>query len=630
VDRLHFGALVAKLDDVARRSPARYRSRVVLLGLLGYAYIFLAVALIVAVLAGIVYVIRTSNSSIGLQLLVKLALPLALVVFAVLRALNVKFPVPEGLPITRADAPELFAMLDELATSLDAPRSDVVLATPDFNASVVEVPRLGILGWPRHYLLLGLPLLSGLTPPQVRAVLAHELGHQSRRHGRVSTWIYRIRTTWTQILNRLRTAGRGSFIFTKFFEWYSPYFAAYSFVLARQQEYEADRHAADLTSAADLGEALISLDTKQRYLNSVLWPRVGTLVAERERPPEAIHTDLARAVAAPLPATHAGRYLTGAMSEDTGLVDTHPALRERLAALRYAPGKERVSSREASPDWNGLTELLSKDAATRLLGVYDSRWRESVGEKWTKAHADRQKQRKRLDALSAKAEDGTATPIEVREHAYLVEELHGWEAATRYYAEYLESNRGDLDVRLAYGKALLWQQDAAGIPQLEAASANPALGPVAHQLIAAFLRDRGDTEGARREDARAQACAEVLEYANAERAAVTRRDTLEPHGMAADVVGQIRAALAGEGAVKRAYAVRKSVEYLPEQSMYVVVVDASFTYGTATKRRALAKRLAQSIALPGRGLIVMAGSDNRWLMRRAKKTPGSLIYTRGK
>jgi Zn-dependent protease with chaperone function len=628
VDRSSFAALVSRLDEFARRSPASYQLRVVLLGLLGYGYIFLAVAIIATVVAGVVYMVTVANPSLGLQLLVKLALPLALVGFAVLRALNVSFPVPDGLPINRTEAPRLFALLDELASSLDAPPSDAVLATPDFNASVVEVPRLGIFGWSRHYLLLGLPLLSALTPAQVRAVLAHELGHQSRRHGRVGAWIYRIRTTWTQILNRLHKRGRSALLFTKFFEWYSPYFAAYSFVLARQHEYEADRRAAELTSPADLGEALINLDTKHRYLDSILWPRVGRLVAERDQPPESVHTGLARRIAAPLPATHAGRYLTGAMGEDTGLLDTHPALRDRLAAIHYAPPKELKPTRDASPEWNGLTELFGADVAARLLGVYDARWRASVAEKWKKGHADSQKRRKRLDELASRVEAGTATSHEAREHAFLVDDIDGWEAAAPHYAKYLAANQGDLEVRLAYGRALLWQQDAAGIPQLEAASANPSLGAVAHQLMAAFLRDHGDVDGARRQLMKAEACAELVSLANAERAGVTRKDTFESHGMAADAVRQIREVLAGEPAVKRAYAIRKTVEHLPEQSMYVIVVDARFTYGTQAKSRALAKRLAETLPLPGRGLIVIAGSTNRWLMRRAKKTADSLVYTR--
>jgi len=54
---------------------------------------------------------------------------------------------------------------------------------------VVQSPREGIVGWPRNYLLIGLPLMKTLSVDQFEAVLAHELGHVARGHGKVSNWI---------------------------------------------------------------------------------------------------------------------------------------------------------------------------------------------------------------------------------------------------------------------------------------------------------------------------------------------------------------------------------------------------------------------------------------------------------
>jgi hypothetical protein len=34
-----------------------------------------------------------------------------------------------------------------------------VLVTPEFNASIAQVPRLGVFGWHRNYLRIGLPLM---------------------------------------------------------------------------------------------------------------------------------------------------------------------------------------------------------------------------------------------------------------------------------------------------------------------------------------------------------------------------------------------------------------------------------------------------------------------------------------
>ena len=90
---------------------------------------------------------------------------------------------------------------------------------------------------------------------EFRAVLAHELGHLSRHHARFGNWIYRIRQTWDRLLAIL--ANEGSLAtkpFAKFLGWYAPYFNAYSFVLARANEYEADAASMRIAGARIGGE----------------------------------------------------------------------------------------------------------------------------------------------------------------------------------------------------------------------------------------------------------------------------------------------------------------------------------------------------------------------------------------
>jgi hypothetical protein len=66
------------------------------------------------------------------------------------------------------------------------PRFHHVLVTDDFNAAVVQAPRLGLFGWYRNYLLIGLPLAKALTVEQFKAVLAHEFAKRHRKP--VSSW----------------------------------------------------------------------------------------------------------------------------------------------------------------------------------------------------------------------------------------------------------------------------------------------------------------------------------------------------------------------------------------------------------------------------------------------------------
>ena len=109
----------------------------------------------------------------------------------------------------------------------------------------MERPRLGPLGWPRRYLILGLPLMATLSPPEFRAVLAHEFAHLRGGHARFGNWIYRLRQTWGQLLAQLEVSPRpGVGLLRAFASWFAPRFNAATYALARRHEFAADRWAA--------------------------------------------------------------------------------------------------------------------------------------------------------------------------------------------------------------------------------------------------------------------------------------------------------------------------------------------------------------------------------------------------
>ncbi|OAN79026.1 hypothetical protein A8B78_01330 [Jannaschia sp. EhC01] len=73
--------------------------------------------------------------------------------------------------LTRADAPGLFNLLDQMCDILGAPGIDGVHVTPDFNAY------LAVYGKNERIVGIGGALWICLTPPQRLALLAHEVAH---------------------------------------------------------------------------------------------------------------------------------------------------------------------------------------------------------------------------------------------------------------------------------------------------------------------------------------------------------------------------------------------------------------------------------------------------------------------
>ncbi|HMA44924.1 MAG TPA: M48 family metallopeptidase, partial [Gemmatimonadales bacterium] len=274
-----YEALVQRLERYAKFHPRGYALRVGALSGFGYAYVWLVLVVAAGLLLGFVRLgLRGELRGGGLF---QITLSLVLLVYTTVRALWVPFERPMGIPIGRAAAPGLMALVDELVGAVRAPPFDEVVVSGDCNASVSQIPRFGLLGGYRNFLVVGLPLAHALTEEEFRAVLAHEVAHVSRAHGRFASWIYRVRTMWVRLSEQMQARRTwGAWLFEWFLRRWSPYFNAYSFVLARTQEREADRFAARAAGAAALGTALMKLEIIGACLERPFWDGVGRRLAD--------------------------------------------------------------------------------------------------------------------------------------------------------------------------------------------------------------------------------------------------------------------------------------------------------------------------------------------------------------
>ena len=359
MDRAAFEALIARMEALAAGKPAAYRRRVFALALLGY----LAAA------------------------------PLLLV----LRSMWIKMETPAGEPLTRAMTPELFRMIDGLRQRLRTPPLHHVLLTPEFNAGVMQVPRLGLFGWHRSYLFIGLPLMKSLTAEQFQAVLAHELAHLARGHARAGNWVYRLRLIWQRLEGVFAASPQwGSGAIRAFFRWYIPRFSATSFPLARANEYEADAAAARLTSARSAAQALTAVSIVGSYLSERYWPKIHSAARELPQPAFAPYSEFMATAIQGVPADELRTWQDTALAAKTSYHDTHPSLADRLQAMRA-----RAEFAPPLTD-NGAERLLGGERA-RLERAFDAQWRERVADSWRQVHEKHQ----RLIGRAAQLQTGT-------------------------------------------------------------------------------------------------------------------------------------------------------------------------------------------------------------------------------
>ena len=107
-----FTALVGRLEAAAQRDPGAYQSRALMLALAGNAYLAGIVALLLASIVGMVAMIAVLKF-----VAVKVAFVLGGFLLVVLRAAWIRLPPPQGIEVTRADAPRLFELIDGLRSA---------------------------------------------------------------------------------------------------------------------------------------------------------------------------------------------------------------------------------------------------------------------------------------------------------------------------------------------------------------------------------------------------------------------------------------------------------------------------------------------------------------------------------
>lgn len=497
-----FTQMVTRLEEYAGREPKKYALRVGLLAALGYAYVLFVLAVVAALLYLLLW-LAFLGGRFNVAV-IKFGWVLLMLAWVVVRALWVKMPAPEGIPLARGQAPRLFGLADELSASLDAPRVHVLQVDGEFNASLAQVPRLGPFGWHRNYLTLGLPLMQALTPEQFRAVLAHELGHLSGNHGRFGSWVYRVRQTWVQLLVRLEREERwGAFVFNKFLNWFAPYFNAYSFVLARRHEYEADRASARVAGGRGAALALAAVNVKGAYLSEEYWPQIFRRAEEQREPTAGAFAGMWPALRGGLAEADAQRFLRLSLSQETGYDDTHPSLADRLSALGLGPEeREALAAEVAGPRDGGAgggtaAEYYLGELRGELSRRLDAEWVEGIAPHWRERHEYATKSRRRLAELEEKARAQELEDREAWARAELTAEFKGADEAVPLLRELTGRKRTAAAAHALLGQILVAEGDGSGVEHLEKAmTADSQYVPVACHLIYGYLREHDRAEEA--------------------------------------------------------------------------------------------------------------------------------------
>lgn len=257
--------------------------------------------------------------------------------------------------LKRDAEPLLFEYVDKVCDAVGAPRPHAIRLEVDANAAAsFESGLLGVFRSSRLVLIIGLPLVAGLTLRQFTGVLAHEFGHFSQgaamRMGflirTILMWFARVvyeRDVWDYRLEQLSAGADVRFKVliwsVQLTIWLSRRVLwclmhvghAVSCLVSRQQEFDADLHESRLVGWPVVGSTLRRV-TELSVAYSMAMDDLHKFWQEEQLP-----DDLPRLIASNVqqitPAMQA-RLKKMTKAAKTGWFDTHPSDRDRVRAAK--------------------------------------------------------------------------------------------------------------------------------------------------------------------------------------------------------------------------------------------------------------------------------------------------------
>ncbi len=609
-----FQALVNRLETAWCGRPEGLLKHTVGWVALGYA------ALAAPVLAGLMFLAAGVVLAIFHQGLVATLLAglialfgLALAVF-VLGCLRVRFEPPEGLALEEEDHPELHRLLRELGDLAGGVRFHQVTLDPEMNASVVQNPRLGVFGWYRAHLVIGLPLMEALPLDELKAVLAHEIGHLTRADGKTCAWLHRTRETWERVVERFSRNGFFP-LFGDFFHWFWPRFSSRVLVLSRFSELAADQFAAQAVSPQALASGLRRLAVLGKRAESEFWEPLDRAVDEGSDLPGDVMDRLSEVVRRPVEPEQAGAWLAEAMAVRTGSTDSHPRLAARLAALGMPEVPEDALPLSLSGDTSSADRLLTPAFLDHARRHFSRIWLEEVRE--GRARRVRQQDLEQA-AGTRKAWERIAALVR----------LDGLEKVQPEVMALLERHPAHSGALYLRGSHLAEKCDPQACEFLERATFDPTIASRAFEALERFHISHGREKEAALVKERALQHDLELRAALVERSRLSAGDSFFSHDLCESDHQALRELLAGEPAIARAWLATKEVRHFPRWPLMVIGLELSRNLSSSA-RRALDTRLMHLWGGEAYVMIFLVDDSMKPVLRALRRAvPDSEVYRR--
>ncbi len=336
-----------------------------------YLSIPFVIALILAIFGGLILLFFYLGW-IPINITIMLGLVGSITIFILIRSLFTKVKLNDpGRILKPNDAPELWALVVDVATKTGAHPVDIIYVTSGTDISVNEYDyRSRHKKGRKRNLILGLGALANLNQSQFQAILAHEYGHFINKDTAGGELAWKVNQTIWKMGYGLARSGAVSVINPGwwFIKVFSKIYAKITLGASRLQEYLADRQAALIYGIDSLLSGLRQIIFKDvefnKYINQIATTHPAAISTQHNLYSQSYdlsaenHTDLVNEV---------DKF----MKESTGEFDSHPSYHDRFNYLRNIQKAPLVSENDRPiinliPNFTALSEEMSEEVWKKI------------------------------------------------------------------------------------------------------------------------------------------------------------------------------------------------------------------------------------------------------------------------
>jgi len=276
--------------------------------------------------------------------------------------------------------------------------------------------------------------------------------------------------------------------------------------------------------------------------------------------------------------------LDQAILVNTNLSDTHPSLKDRLAALKVPVSLPKATNENAARIWLA-------DEYTKVINEFDQEWFEKSKSAWEERYEYVTESMANLTKLRTKSVDALSDD-ELFEFGKLEGEFGDREHGIKLVSQYRVKRPDDLDAAYLLGMYFMVEKSEKCLAFFEETLSVPALAYDACANAFQFLTDIGKHEEAAKWGEKAEQAKHDVYEADFERKMLLPQDKLEKIDLSDEAVQEVIEKLKGVDKVKKAWIAQKVVKHYQElPAITVAVVGKGFSLSYASLQESLPEEL---------------------------------------